>query len=321
MKSWSWNMVLMVMLFLGGCSPIDENDEKLSEAMFSVEAENIKTFTPDHQLITSVTNQPYQRIVLLANTFYNYFEALNASDRIVGVFNLERMQNIPSNIQSVGEGANFDLEKIISLNPDLIICNSYQLEDLKAISTNKLAFDEYLQSDPVDRIQVLKMFAPIAKAYENVDSLIIAKQAGVKKAYENLNQSLLKLDNYGENWFKPGCETYISKICGIAGLDLECVKGSSQSEKVSFESAVLSLSKHELLLFMDWGEHKVGYKERLGEVIKLDKNSFKILYCNTNESGYFQASILNSGQIIKDLHEVVKTEQPGVFFEIIEVEK
>ena len=321
MKSIWFKIVVVLLVFLGACSVPEPTAEALDTKGFSVDEAFITTYTPDHTLLSKIENKTYQRVILLANTFYNYFEALNYTNSVVGVFNKSRMANAPEMAVSVGEGANFDIEKIISLNPDLIICNSYQLDQLKSITSAKLVYDEYLESDPLKRIQLLRMLTPITGYSVNVDSVIAEKQVGINGNYYPINKEILKLDNFGGDWFQPGCETYISRVVALAGAKMVCVKGSEKSEKVSNEKAILKLANHELLLFLDWGPSKEGWRQRIGRALELDVHPKKILYCNTQSSGYFQESVLDTGEIINDLHQVLKTEEPGSFFEIIELEK
>lgn len=257
---------------------------------------------------------------MLANPFYTYFETLKSESKIVGVFNLSRMKSAANHIVSVGEGANFDLEKIISLKPDLIICNSYQLDQIKSVQTEKLVYDEYSESDPNKRVELLSLIDPLVAGACDVDSVVRIKKSLINKDYEDLGIKVLKLDNFGGNWFKPGCSTYINKVFEMSGAELACANGSSKSGKVSNEEAIILLSKFDVLLFMDWAESQKGLNERLSKIIELENHPSKLLYCNTVKTSYFQESILNSGEIIADLHQVLKTSKPGEFFELIDLE-
>ncbi len=153
------------------------------------------------------------------------------------------------------------------------------------------------------------------------DEVIRDRKSLIYKEYEGLGVKVLKLDNFGGNWFKPGCGTYINKVFELSGVELECTNESSKSEKVSNEEAIMMLSKSDILLFMDWAESKKGLNERLSKVIELENHPSKVLYCNTVKASYFLESILNTGEIIADLHQVLKTSKPGEFFELIDLEE
>lgn len=310
----------LCLLLLISCSTSETNGANYREG-FSIGPDQIKTYSTDLSELSVIKNKHYQRVVLLANPFYTYFEALKSESKIVGVFNLLRMKSTANHIVSVGEGANFDLEKIIGLNPDLIICNSYQLDQIKSVQTQKLVYDEYLVSDPIKRVELLNLIAPLVGGDLVADEVIRDKNSLINKGYEGLGIKVLKLDNFGGNWFKPGCGTYINKVFELSGAELVCTNGGSKSEKVSNEEAIIMLSKWDILLFMDWAESKKGLNERLSKVIELENHPSKVLYCNTVKTSYFQESILNSGEIIADLHQVLKTSKPGKFFELIDLEE
>ncbi len=307
-------------LLLISCSTPKTNEAE-NKVDFSISSDQIKTYSADLNELSVIKNKHYQRIVLLANPFYIYFEALKSESKIVGVFNLSRMKSAAKHVVSVGEGANFDLEKIIGLNPDLIICNSYQLDQIKSVKTEKLVYDEYLVSDPIKRVELLNLIDPLVGGAIAADDLIRDKKILIYKEFEDLGIKVLKLDNFGGNWFKPGCGTYIHKIFELSGAELVCTDGSDKSEKVSNEEAIIMLSKSDILLFMDWAKSKEGLGERLSKIIELENHPSKVLYCNTAKTNYFQESILNSGEIIADLHQVLKTSTPGKFFEIINLEE
>ena len=62
-------------------------------------------------------------------------------------------------------------------------------------------------------------------------------------------------------------------------------------------------------------------EDRLKNILELDNHPSQLLYCNTTKSDYFQESVLNSHEIINDLHQVLKTGKKGAFFELISIEK
>ena len=312
---------LLLVSLLFSCS---DKAERIKEAKgklgFVVEEFSVLTLTPEGNELSKIQKKPYEKVIILATPYYKIFEELGTESRVVGMSNVGRVNNVWDHIQSVGEGEEVDLEKIISLSPDLIICNSYQLENLKSLDVPKLACDEYLESSPIGRLRYLFLIGAVTGTEQLSFQSFQAKSKKFMQPIEKVNKTVLKLDNYGSGWFQPGCNTYISNIVTFAGATPVCVNGSSKSEKVSDEVATLALSKHELLLFMDWAPDKTGLIERLNGVLKLDNHPKKLLYCNTTQSDYFQESILNSYLIIKDLNEVLKTEKKGRFFEIITLE-
>ena len=302
------------------CGGETANLEDIPEQLFEVGTETISALTKSGRIISEIEKKEYKRIVILATPFYTYFKALNVENNVVGIFNRERVKKVSKRIKSVGEGAHLDLEKIIQLNPDLIICNSYQLENLKSLTVPILACDEYLEAHPKGRLKFLMMIAAITKSTQEAEN-ILKDRSSKYQNHESLNTSILKLDNFGEAWYQPGCDTYISKVIRMAGANPVCIQKSEKSEKIAHETAIFKLSENNIFLFMDWGKKKRGWKKRMKHLLELNNHPKKILYCNTTQTEYFEESVLNSHLIINDLNAVLKTEVKGRFFEIKTLEK
>lgn len=309
--------IILVNLSCGGET---SNSKVITNQLFSIAKETISTHSTNGRVVSEIDKKEYKRVVLLATPFYTYFEALNVENNIVGLFNKERVKKVPKSIKSVGEGAYLNLEKIIQLQPDLIICNSYQLEELKSITVPILVCDEYLEAQPKGRLKFLTMISAITNTHQKAKKMI----EDISLKYHNhktLNTTILKLDNFGDGWYQPGCNTYISKVIRMAGATPICIDESNTSEKIAYESAVFKLSQNHIFLFMDWDKKKRGWKKRIKHILELDNYPKKIVYCNTTQTNYYKESALNSHLIIDDLNSVLKTEKKGRFFEIKTFEK
>ena len=314
-KYQSYWLGMFLFLITTSCKEKSINSLSYDEKLFDVSSESISTFNKSGVQLSKIEKKEYKRIILLANPFFVYFKALDAQFNVVGMFNKSRVTNVPKHINTVGEGAQIDLERIIRLNPDLIICNSYQLEELQSLEVPKLAYDEYLEANPIGRLKLIKMIAQLTNSHLKAAE-VIEKRSALYQNHESLNKSILKLDNFGNGWYQPGCETYISKVIEMAGAQPLCIERSEKSEKIAHETALYELSKNNYFLFMDWGKRKRGWKKRFNNSLKLDSNPKKIIYCNTAQTNYFEESALNSHLLINDLNTVLKTEKKGRFFEI-----
>tara|TARA_Y100000589_G_C27128017_1_gene619381 strand:- start:215 stop:1189 length:975 start_codon:yes stop_codon:yes gene_type:complete len=323
MANWIYNRiygaVIIILLFTTACKEKSKVSLDSTEKLFTITTSSISTFNKGGEQLSEIKKKEYKRIILMANPFFVFFKALNTEHSVVGIFNKSRVPNVPKHIYTVGEGAQVDLERIIRLDPDLIICNSYQLEELQSLKVPKLACDEYTEADPTRRLKLIKMIAQLTNS--NLKAVeVIKNSSALYKKHDSLNIFVLKLDNFGSGWYQPGCDTYISKVIEMAGAKPLCVEKSEKSEKIANESALYELSKNNYFLFMDWGKRKRGWKKRFNNNLELDSKSKKIIYCNTAQTNYFEESVLNSHLLINDLNTVLKTERKGRFFEILTLE-
>lgn len=295
-------------------------DSISNSRLFSLNDSLIQTYDLSGGIVSSIPNKEYNRIAILNAPFYAYFRWI-ANKKVVGVFNKSRFGQPYGNFESLGEGSEIDLEKLIAVQPDLIICNSYQLDVIKSLDIPKLVIDEYLENG----IQRRRSFYQIVGAVSN--KLTEAKEVAnnprtLINEFPSLNKTVLKLDNFGGEWFKPGEYTYIAKIVRYAGGELMTVEGKSESVKISQENAIVDLAKADYLLFMDWELSKEGLMDRLSPILSLKNHPKKLIYCNTSQSNYFFHSLVNSGLIINDLNSILSEEKvKGGIFELIQLEE
>ncbi len=321
MKVYSY--ILFFLVFISCESPqkeVNTWDSISNSRLFSLNDSLIQTYDLSGGIVSSIPNKEYNRIAILNAPFYAYFRWI-ANKKVVGVFNKSRFGQPYGNFESLGEGSEIDLEKLIAVQPDLIICNSYQLDVIKSLDIPKLVIDEYLENG----IQRRRSFYQIVGAVSN--KLTEAKEVAnnprtLINEFPSLNKTVLKLDNFGGEWFKPGEYTYIAKIVRYAGGELMTVEGKSESVKISQENAIVDLAKADYLLFMDWELSKEGLMDRLSPILSLKNHPKKLIYCNTSQSNYFFHSLVNSGLIINDLNSILSEEKvKGGIFELIQLEE
>lgn len=308
-------------LFLVSCLDKKEafNTAQYSD-LFSIKDNFVQTYSSDGRQLSSVDKKEYERIVVLASPLSVFFTVLKGGRNVVGILNKSRVQSGMKNSESVGENGKIDVEKIISLQPDLIICNTYQAKEIVGVKVKKVLIDEYLEVSPKKRNTFSYLIGSLI-GKEAEGKTYASSTVSKKYHYKSLGVSVCKLDNFGGTWFEPGCNTYISQLLIGAGANFKCIKGSKKSEKVSGEKVTLELAKSDYLLFLDWAKEKKGFRDRLSLILKFRTYPKNIIYCNTTESAYFEKSLVASADLIFDLHTVLQTKRKGTFFEILELEE
>lgn len=312
--------VSLVAFFLVSC--IDKRTDKASQysSLFKVSDDVIQTYSVEGNELSVIERKEYKRVIVLATPLSIFFTLLQGENNVVGILNKSRVSSGMKRIESVGEEGKIDIEKIISLQPDLIICNTYQGEEIKGVKVKKLLVDEYLEVSPKKRITFSYMIGSLI-GKESEGRTLAIKAALSKYKYKKLGVSVCKIDNFGGTWFEPGCDAYISRLILGAGADFKCVENSEKSEKISDEKVTVELANSDYLLFLDWAKGKKGYKDRLNFVWEFNNYPKKIIYCNTLKSKYFEQSMVGSSDLISDLHNVIQFNRKGKFFEILEFEE
>ncbi len=146
MKNWKQFMLMMVALFtvivLVGCSSDSATDDSATEPTTGandtevVEPVEEETDEEENQFPLTITDavgndvtleaEP-ERIVSLIPSVTETIFALDAGDAIVGRTDNDTYPEEVNEIESVGE-MNFDVERVLALNPDLVLTHSSHAE-------------------------------------------------------------------------------------------------------------------------------------------------------------------------------------------------
>lgn len=281
-----------------------------------------RTFNGNKEISSIVFSSVPQKVIVLATPLYSYIRALNVERNVVGMLSLERLSGIPTSIKSLGKNNEIDLEKIIELSPDLIICNSFQLKSISILKTKYqiLVIDEYLENNPLRKASWIVFFG--ALFHKKTESNNIYSK--IKRNYTSFPSEgikVIQLNNYGGKWYLPGCKSYISQVIRDAGGEVDCDSEKVGSDVISEESAMVKLNKLDYLLFFDFAQDTSGLKIRLKPVLDLVKsNKLKVLYCSTIKTNFFNESILNPDVVLNGLNSLITQGIDGEFFKLIILE-
>lgn len=322
MKFWGIFVFVVVVLFSCAEKRVKVVSDTISSNFIVSDSSFIYSLSSSGDTVSVVSIQKeYERIVVLATPLYTFFEELQATDDIKGIYSLERLQGLPSHIQNVSSGGGVDIERLIEIQPDLIVCNSYQKQDLERINGDCeiLIIDEYLEHNPIQKASWLIFFGKLLHV-EKAANLAFEKIKASYVSFPTINLKVLQLNSF-ESWFQPGCGNYIAQLISDAGAKMVCVPNEDGSVVVSQESAMQLLNNLDYLLFFDWELDQTSLKSRLKEVLKIrNEKKLAVLYCNTQKSQFYQKSILNPGEVIKDINFVLTTQEEGDFFKILTIE-
>ncbi len=201
---------------------------------------------------------PVKNVVCMSSSHVALMASLNEHKSIsaisgTGFITNEKVKGLiaEGKIADIGTEELPNYEKIISLRPDVVIAygvagnsNSY-IENLKRYGIRVLTIGEYLENDPLGKIEYIKLFGLLTGKEEMADSIynsvcreylqtkeqiagIIGKDAARTKVLIN--------SPYKGIWMIPGQENYISRLVWDAGgVILGSKEGKSIASQMSFE--------------------------------------------------------------------------------------
>jgi iron complex transport system substrate-binding protein len=180
---------------------------------------------------------PLDSVISLSTVNLPHLVALDEHHSLVGVDSLnyintpEVTKMIAANqLVAVGDSQKLDIEKVLELNPDLVLTyttgqskyDTHQRLEKAGVPTLLLA--SYLESSPLGRAEWIKVFGVL---YGKID---LANQlfSDIEQRYLNLCQLTTKLKSrpsvlcnapFGNTWYVPGGNSFMAKVLADAGAN------------------------------------------------------------------------------------------------------
>ena len=217
--------------------------------------------TDDEGRIVSL-QQPAKRIISLAPHITESLFAAGAGNKIIGAVAYSDYPEAAKNIPRVGGYPSLDIEKIISLKPDLIIAwssgnNRKQLDKLAALGFSVFISEPHV---PLDIAKTIQRFGTLADT-QTIASKSVEKFIHHYKNLEEKNSNKEKIKVFYQFWDKPimtvNGKHLISKVINLCGGINVFSELHSLTPKISIEAVIAS--KTEVIIAGDKGERKLKW--------------------------------------------------------------
>ncbi|WNB18193.1 ABC transporter substrate-binding protein [Marivirga arenosa] len=199
---------------------------------------------------------PIKKIACLSTSHLPSIEAIGHSESVIGFPNLDliyskqfRKLSEKGNLQDIGQKNGINIEKTISLKPDVITAYAFggnyeQLKPLQKAGISVIVNTDYLENTPLGRAEWLKLNSILFDEYQKGDSIfnhIKQEYIAAKSLSENIKNkpSVMTGIMYGDIWYMPGGNSYVAKfIEDAAGNYLWKENNETGSLELSFESVL-----------------------------------------------------------------------------------
>lgn len=266
---------------------------------------------------------PFKKIILLNASMAGYISALGVENLVIGVASPEyiysdKIQNLlkEGKIQNVGNEQKYDVEKILSLQPDAIFTNhiasfdnTYKL--LKDNGIQVIFLDEYMEQKPLEKTAYLKLFGKLFGKEKEA----ITQYDEIEKNYNQLKQMALKgkdrptvLANemYGDVWYLPGGKTSVANFINDANANY-ILKNNTDEKAVTMSFEEVFAKADQVQYWVNAGNH-VSKKEMLGMNPVYSKlsvfNKGKMYVITGKEKAkandFFESGVVRSDLVLKD---------------------
>ncbi|MEX2665592.1 ABC transporter substrate-binding protein [Candidatus Uabimicrobium amorphum] len=247
-----WIGILCLLLFLG-C-----NEQSQKQLPVSVEGYPLQ-ITDAHKQVIEITAPP-QKIVVAGTALYaQIVDDLQASKKIVG---LTQSKNVPAKLQkitSVGQPLRPNLEKIISLQPDVVFGVSNDIRH----KLQQVGIPVFIAGEPP--YGVINSLLSLHKAIRDMDRIL----HGNTKQSEHLIQEMqAKIDSYEEKvtkkvsvavvYFSTQSTPYVVGKPSIESELLEKAGGQNVFDKSGSISVEDLIKKNPQIIFTDPSQIEVA---------------------------------------------------------------
>ena len=210
---------------------------------------------------TLFISRPLRRIVCLSSSHVACLAALRADSLICAVSGLKYLnhpsllgraglpENDPSRLWDVGYDASTDYERLMLLDPDVVVAyvvgNTEPpcLSKIRSLGIPVLVLYDHMESHPLARAEYVKLFGVLAGRLNKASSYF----SQVRRTYESLasqddkrtaRKVLLNIP-YGDVWYVPGPQNYMTRLIEDAGGEVL----GAVSSGYGTESSVMSVEQ------------------------------------------------------------------------------
>lgn len=184
---------------------------------------------PKNNSYDGIIRTPVKRIVATSTTHIAFLEALNATEVLVGFAETEyissskvRTQIAAGKVMDVGKNQQLNIERIVSLNPDVIL--SFEVESIGGsldrfsnMGIPSAFIGEWNEQNPLGRAEWIKVFGALLdkkKEAELYFNTIEKKYIKAKKSVPKLKDkpSVIAGSIFQDIWYVPGGKSYLAQL-------------------------------------------------------------------------------------------------------------
>lgn len=278
-------------------------------------------------------NQPYERIVCTSATHMGFISELGMTDKVVGVCRPERVYNLREEdrerITDIGDDMQPSMEKILLLNPDLVILYTYAQGDpipaqVEALGIPILYCNEWTETTPLARAEWIRLFGAVFGCLNQADSIF----ASVQDAYAQLRvdsskfkgESIMSGMSWRGTWYVPAGGTFMGNLFRDAGAQYKYENNPSTSSiPLTIEQAIQDFAQADV-----W----VGCEANsLKELEAIDKKhtwfnafqtgqvyNFRRRALPSGANDFWESATVHPERVLQDLQKVLKGDTTDLYY-------
>lgn len=278
-----------------------------------------------------ILNGEAERIVCMSSSHIAMLDAIGEVERLVGGSGIDYVSNQyvtihKDTIAEIGYEGNIDYEKLVALNPDLVLLygiNGASLMEgkLKELEIPFVYIGEYLEESPLGKAEWLvavsemigkreigeQIFAPLALRYNTLKEKI---------ALTTIDTPTVMLNApYGDSWLMAPAGSYVAQLITDAGGNYVYQENTSNvSKPIDLEEAYRLSAVADVWINVGGANSLADFKTMLPKFVDIPCVKNERVYNNTlrlNASGgndYWESGVINPDLVLRDLVKIFHPE-------------
>lgn len=235
-----------------------------------------------------------KRVVCMSSSHIAFLDAIGEVESVVGVSGADYISNSyirdgirKGRVKEVGYDANINYERLVALNPDLVMIygtsgeNGALTAKLSELKIPYVYISDHAEISPLGRSEWIVALGEIFDKRAEAEEIF----GEIGERYEGLRLRAISLEGspkvmlnapYKDSWFVPADNSYMVRLIEDAGAEYLC-KGTNSdlSRPISAESAYVYLSKADFWL----------HPNALRDVVSLKAECPKFAECRVVSEG------------------------------------
>ena len=276
-----------------------------------------------------------ERVVCTSATHMGFISELGMMDKVVGVCRPERVYNLREEdrerITDIGDDMQPSMEKILLLNPDLVILYTYAQGDpipaqVEALGIPILYCNEWTETTPLARAEWIRLFGAVFGCQTKADSVF----ASICDAYERLRamgdgqlakgKSIMSGMSWRGTWYVPAGGTFMGNLFRNAGAQYKYEDNPSTSSiPLTMEQAIQDFAQADV-----W----VGCEANsLKELEAIDKKhtwfnafqtgqvyNFRRRALPSGANDFWESATVHPERVLQDLQKVLRGDTTDLYY-------
>ena len=269
----------------------------------------------------SVVRTPVQRAAVFTTVHCSLLTTLGLGERIAAVADLKYIK-IPyvqqrvreGHIADCGGGMNPTVERIIDVNPDIIMLSPFENSGgygkLEDIDIPLVECAEYMEPSPLARAEWMKFYGLLYGEYDKADSLFQV----VDQQYQTLKALAAKAGKgrealidkmVGSVWYVPGGRSTLGQMVRDAnGRYPWAADDHSGSLSLPFEAVLEQGGEADVWFYRYSSDHPTNYRELLSEHRGYDQlkacRQRQVYACNVEQTLFYEETPFRPDYLLSD---------------------